>query len=95
MALAVLLRLEIPIHQQRDRRRRGVEHRVDEEAPVAGDIVLPTLLRVQTAAIDARGKQRPRRARLSVALVTVIGAAIITPASLRSSGIPRMTANLA
>ena len=36
-----------------------VQHRVDEEAPVGGDVVLPTLLRVHAAAEDARAERAP------------------------------------
>jgi hypothetical protein len=34
----------MPVRQQRDWRRRDVvQHRVDQEAPVGGHVVLPTL----------------------------------------------------
>jgi hypothetical protein len=50
-----------PIHQQRDRRCRIVQDRVDEGAPVAGTIILPNLAYVPTAADDARSKEAHRR----------------------------------
>jgi hypothetical protein len=37
----LLLRLGMPVLQERDRRGGAVEHRVDQEAPVGGDVVLP------------------------------------------------------
>src|SRR5712691_397696 len=37
-----LLRLGMPFQQQRDRCRRVVQHCVDQESPVRGDVVLPT-----------------------------------------------------
>ncbi len=52
-ARELLLRLGIPVLQQRDRRGGAVQHRVDQEAAVGGDVVLPAL------------PTRPRRRRRS------------------------------
>ena len=38
---ALLIRWRRPIQQQRDRRARLAQHRVEEQAPVAGHVVLP------------------------------------------------------
>src|SRR6266850_4009123 len=59
-ARALLLRRGIPVLQERDGRGWVVEHRVDEEAAVRGDVVLPG----STAIDDARGKEHDRRAGL-------------------------------
>ena len=59
----LLLRRGIPVQQDRDRCGGAVEFRVDQEAPVGGDVVLPPLCRVHAATDDARRKQHDRRAR--------------------------------
>src|SRR2546428_14097672 len=54
-ARALLLRRGIPVHQQRDRRVL-LQFRVDQEAPIGGDVVLPPLLTVHPTVADARGQ---------------------------------------
>src|SRR3989442_8948563 len=57
-ARALLLRRGIPVLQERDWRGRLVQHRVDEEAPVGGDVEFPG----HAGAADARRKEHDRRA---------------------------------
>jgi hypothetical protein len=47
-----LLRRGIPVLQQRDRRGSFVQHGVDEEAPILGDVVLSSELNVGAATVD-------------------------------------------
>src|SRR5262245_32893415 len=53
-----------PVQQQSDRRAGVVAHRVDEEFPIATDVVLLASVDVGAAAPDVRLEQRHRRARL-------------------------------
>jgi hypothetical protein len=63
-ARRLLLRLGIPVRQQRDRRGGTVvEHRGDQEAPIGRDVVLPTL-GIWAGWVNARRAiQLPVRAR--------------------------------
>ena len=79
-----LIRRGLPVLQDRDRGGGVVQDRVDQEAAVARDVVLPALAIVYAAAEDVRVKQRHRRARLERrARRDAIGAAIIWPSGPR------------
>ena len=67
-----LLRVGMPILEERDRRGRAV-HRVDEGPSIGGDIVLPSELNVSPAAENTRRKQNRGRSWLQRGAVDVRG----------------------
>ena len=79
----LLLHLGLPVLDERDRRGDAVQFRIDEETPVRGDLVLPTLLRVDAATNDRGRKERHRRAGFDGGSRDCNDTAIIAPAGLR------------